>query len=171
MVFFVAAQHDATSRLAIRFEYTFVSCTTLFAATSIPMPSLDEHSITEFLDRFWSFNDSVIRRIRHCYITGLDQRTCITLSAHDKNAADGWSNLSLMITGVSEVVFRQGNSCVQVLSGGLIIKWLNGRLWCDFSSFNGENATEQDFRSSDFYVVGQAIVWNVEPYSENVECS
>jgi hypothetical protein len=135
------------------------------------MTTLDPHSLSEFLDRFWAFNDAVIRRIQHCYIPGGTQQSSITLSTKDQDSENDWSNVTLVITGVSEILFREGVSTRQVLSDGLSLKWINGQFWCDFSPHSSDPEDEAEIRRSDFYIAGATLNWTVAPYAEEVECS
>ena len=76
------------------------------------------------------------------------------------------SNVIIVIENVSEIAFREGNATRQILSDGLTVCWFDGCVWCDLSPYGSEPDTVEDFRRSDFYVVGKTFSWQVEQYSE-----
>lgn len=132
------------------------------------MHILTSESRADFLTRFCSFNDAVIRRIVYCYLSAGSHRMTVELSVQDQQEPQGWSNIILILTDVSEISFREGESTRQVLSDGLILVIINDQVFCDFSPYSSD-ASEQsldDLRRSDFYAIGSTILWDVRPYSE-----
>ena len=130
------------------------------------MNKLDQPSLREFLDRFNSFNDAVVRRVEYRYGASGRPQATLTISTQDQQSDEGWSNVVVVIENVSEIAFREGKSTRQVLSDGLIVAWFNGDVWCDLSPYTSEPASVNDFRRSDFYVVGEALSWRIDQYSE-----
>jgi hypothetical protein len=130
------------------------------------MDTLEPSKSPDFLDRFCSFHDAVVRRLEHHYEASGRRQTILTVSAQDQESGQGWSNVVLVIDGVSEIGFREGQSTRQVLSDGLILTWFNGHVWCDLSPYTSEPSSIDDVRRSDFYVVGEVLRWRSEPYSE-----
>jgi hypothetical protein len=130
------------------------------------MNKLDETLLREFLDRFNSFNDAVVRRVGYCYDASGHRQATLTISTQDQQSDAGWSNVVIVIDNVSEIAFREGKSTRQILSDGLAVCWFDGDVWCDLSPYSSEPDTVDDFRRSDFYVVGEALAWRVEQYSE-----
>jgi hypothetical protein len=128
------------------------------------MEPLNKDTLRRFLDRFYSFNDAVIRRLELHYATG-HNRVAVTLSAQDQQSSQGWCNVVLVVEDVSEIAFREGKATCQVLSSGLVVTWFDENVWCDFSP-DLEPETTDEFRQSDFYVVGRTLSWRAEPYSE-----
>jgi len=127
---------------------------------------MDPSFTHEFLGRFNSFNDAVVRRIEHRYDASGGQRTTLTISTQDMEADAGWCNVIVVIDKVSEMAFREGLSTRRVLSDGLTIAWLNGKVWCDLSPYASDPVTADDFRRSDFYVVGESFAWRAEQFGE-----
>ncbi len=146
----------------------FTSARRIAAKTdwTVIMNKLDQPSHREFLDRFNSFNDAVVRRVEHRYGASGRRQATLIISAQDQQSEAGWSNVVLVIDDVSEIAFREGKSTRQVLSDGLTIAWINGDVWCDLSPYSSEPATVDDFRRSDFYVSGEALTWRTDQYSE-----
>lgn len=79
-------------------------------------------------------------------------------------ADTGWCNVVIAIDDVSEIRFREGLSTRRVLSDGLTIAWFNGKVWFDLSPHASDPAAADDFRRSDFYVVGESFAWRAEQY-------
>lgn len=130
------------------------------------MQAIDSESLSEFMNRFVSFYDAIIRQIQHRYLPRT-QQTTIILSTRDQNSEQLWSNVTLVATGVSEVLFRECKSTRVILSDGLTLKWLDSRLWCDFSPYCSDAPETQDyFRRSDFYLICEELSWVAEPYCE-----
>jgi hypothetical protein len=130
------------------------------------MNDLSFASVHEFLGRFHSFHDSVVRRVEHRYSPSGQRQTTLTISAQDQQSGTGWSNVIVQINDVLEIGFREGKSTRQVLSDGMTIVWLDGDVWCDLSPYASEPASADDFRQSDFFVAGKALSWRVDQYSE-----
>ena len=119
----------------------------------------------EFLKRFYSFNDAVIRGLELHYAASGKKRVSVTLSARDEESGQAWCNVVVVIDDVSEITFREGRATCQVLSSGLVVMWLDESVWCDFSPSIEPNSIEE-FRQSDFYVVGRVVTWRADPYSD-----
>src|SRR4051812_25671983 len=105
------------------------------------MNKLDQPSLREFLDRFNSFNDAVIRRVEYHYGASGRRQATLTISTQDRQSDAGWSNVVVVIGNVSEIAFREGKSTRQVLWDGLAVAWFNGDVWCDLSPYSSELAT------------------------------
>ena len=129
------------------------------------MQELTKDTLASFLNRFGSFNDGLIRSFECRFGVGGDKQAIVTISAQDRDAQQGWSNTIVEIQGVCEVTFREGKATCQVLSSGLAVAWFDETVWCDFSP-SIEPDWIQEFRQSDFYVVGKRFNWRVEPYSD-----
>jgi len=130
------------------------------------MNRLDQSSAHEFLNRFNSFNDAVVRGVEYRYDASGFRRMTLTVSTQDMEADTGWCNVIVVINKVSEIAFREGLSTRQILSDGLTLSWFNGKVWCDLSPHASEPVTADDFRRSDFYVVGESFAWRVEQNGE-----
>jgi hypothetical protein len=64
------------------------------------------------------------------------------------------------------MLFREGGSTRVILSDGLTLRIIEAKIWCDFSPYCSEPDSVDDFRKSDFYVVGASVRWEVQPYCE-----
>jgi hypothetical protein len=131
------------------------------------MNTLSGDSIDSFLSRFGTFNDSVLRKVEHRFAANGSRQAEVVISAQDQRVELGWSNVIISFADVFEFLFREGKSTRQVLSDGLKIVLLDGKLWCDFSPYSTEGESIDDFRRSDFYVVAAGINWDVVGYSES----
>jgi hypothetical protein len=130
------------------------------------MNKLDQLAVREFLDRFNSFNDAVVRRVEFRYGASGRRQATLTISTQDQRSDVTRSNVVIVIDNVSESGFREGKSTRQVLSDGLTVAWFNGEVWCDLSPYAQEPTSVEDFRRSDFYVAGEALTWRTAPYRE-----
>lgn len=126
------------------------------------MGKLEVSSVREFLNRFNSFNDAVVRRVEHRYGTSGRRQTTLIISTQDQQPDSGWSNVVIVIDNVAEIALREDRSTRQVLSDGLSIAWFDGAVWCDLSPYSSEPVTVDDFRRSDFYVSGETLTWRAE---------
>jgi hypothetical protein len=131
------------------------------------MHTLAQQDAPSFLERFYSFNDALLRRVEHSYSPSGHKQTTITISGRDQQSETGRSNVTLVIHDVSEIGFREGKDTRQVLSDGLTVAWFDERVWCDFSPYATEPESLDDFRRSDFYVVGKGLSWRTAPYGED----
>lgn len=132
------------------------------------MDLLSEQDLPAFLSRFASFDDGVIRKVEHRYGQHGVQRTSVIISVMDQQAQKGWSNVTLVMDGVSEFVLREGRTTCVVLSFGVCFRWIDGKIWCLLSPYSFESEFIDDFRRSDFYVVASSIAFSVSKYSEEV---
>ena len=130
------------------------------------MHQLEESSLRQFLDRFNSFNDAVLRRLEHRYSASGRRQATLTISTQDQQSDAGWSNVVIVIDNVGEITFREVKSTRQVLSDGLSIAWFDGDVWCDLSPYSSGPITVDDFRRSDFYVSGGSVTWRTEHFCE-----
>lgn len=129
--------------------------------------TLREEDAPDFLHRFDSFNDSVIRRIEHQYCKQDGQRTSVIISARDVMAPKQWSNVTFTASHVSELTLREGRTTCVVISFGIVLKWIDGKVWCAFSPYFTEMESIDDFRRSEFYLVASSISVTINPYSED----
>jgi hypothetical protein len=100
------------------------------------MESLDSVTRAGFLSRFYDLSDAVIRKIEHDYLSTGVQTTTVTIEAQDQLAAEGWSHLAIRVSGVRELVFKEGRTTCQILSSGVQIDWYDGLVFCDFSPYS-----------------------------------
>jgi hypothetical protein len=130
------------------------------------MNAIDPITKPRLLERFCEFSDAVLRKVQHTYLSTGKQMTEVTLSAMDKEAPDGWSNVVVRIRGVEELVFKEGRTTCQVLSNGLQIEWHEDIVYVDFSPYSTVAAGVEEIRKSDFYIGGETAEWWTTPYEE-----
>lgn len=130
------------------------------------MQLLEPHDLPLFLDRFCSLYDAVLKRLEHEFRVDGAQLSKVELLVQDAESAAGWSNMTLSIANVSELLFREGASTRQVLSDGITILWKNQHVWCDLSPYASTPTSIEEIRRSDFYLVGTSISWSVSPYND-----
>ena len=73
------------------------------------MQVLDKEALADFLARFQSLSDAVIRDIRYHFPKSGDKQLTVTLSTQDRFGHDGWSNIRITFGAVSELNLRDGN--------------------------------------------------------------
>ncbi len=129
------------------------------------MIRLTPDTINEFLERFYSLYDSVIRKIEYCYMSSGIQEANIIISSQDKNNSLGWSNLRFFLSGVSEFTLHEGRTTCQILSDGIHIKWIENSIYISFAS-SSEPITTDEFRQSDLFAVCLSLFCDILPYSE-----
>ena len=97
------------------------------------MEVLDKETLPDFLARFQSLNDAVIRDIEYRFPRSGDKMLTVTLSTQDSFGNGGWSNIRMIFRAVSELNLRDGNFAMSVLSDGLSVRWFDHLIWCDYS--------------------------------------
>lgn len=120
-----------------------------------------------FLQRFYCFNDAVIRRVDIKYRDSVS----FIISAQDSKRPedDRWVNVELVIDGVTEFHLNEsGKESWQVLSEDLRIVEADGELIFDFGYFDKQPADLTAMRQSKYCVIGRSFSWTVCPYSEGV---
>jgi len=129
----------------------------------------------QFLERFQNLYDSVIRTVKISFgqvrdrrATGVSRGVLVVLSAQDQTVAenDGWVNLSLEIEAVTEIVLVEGKTTSVVLSNGLSMGFFDGEI---FLAFDAEAESIDEFRTSNFLVVGEKCTWATSSYQESGE--
>ncbi|HVJ82903.1 MAG TPA: hypothetical protein VNC50_17680 [Planctomycetia bacterium] len=130
------------------------------------MSILCPDEVVTLQSRFGNFQDAVLRRIEHSF--GIDEGGCctVTMSVEDHRNEDGYSNVTLVVRGVTELAFRDQAATRQSLPDGLALRRLNGQWWVDFAPFCRETESADEMRLSDFYLTGSSLTWQVAPFSE-----
>ncbi len=128
---------------------------------------LHQDGLEDFLSRFASFNDGIVRNVAFGFHSAVAGSTiAITLSVKDSRDGNGWSNLLLTASDVEEVVFREVRSTVQILSDGIHIGWFDGLIYCDLCPFSPPPESPDEVRKSSFYFFARAVSYEVRPYQE-----
>lgn len=126
--------------------------------------------IDTFIQRFYSFYDSVIRKIEIKFRNSSQATSVeILISTRDMQTKEngGWVNVLLRIEEVSAFNFCENTKeSYQVLSDGLKIG--NGDvevLYFDFGYFDDLPKDSEKLKSSKFYVIGKDFAWEVREYT------
>jgi len=120
-----------------------------------------------FLERFWSFNDAVIRRIAlDLTRAAAGRRAVIDLMARDRRHNDDWVMCSLEIRGLDEFVIKEGpRDSHQVLSDGLKMVWQGDLAFLDLGT-SSETPDVEEIRTAGFYLSGHDVSWTVRQPDE-----
>ena len=126
--------------------------------------------IDKFLERFNFFYDSIIRDVKISFRnSSFSTNIKIIISAKDNESSqnNGWVNVNIEIDKVTEFNFRESaKESYQVLSSGLHILELTGLFYFDFGFYVDAPQKSEEFKESNFYIVGQNLSWKVELYQE-----
>jgi len=125
----------------------------------------DEYS--SFLERFYGFNDTVIRSIRLAFNDNGTQRLELRISAQDSTIkdADKWVCVTVIVEGISEIlIHEQVQTTIQVISHGLHILTLDDMFGLEFGGATDAPNSLLNIRESDAFVVGKKLLFNVSSY-------
>ncbi len=122
--------------------------------------------VSNFLDRFYFFCDSVIRNIEVSF-RNITSPTIIKviISVRDKQATknDDWVNVEIKISEVIEFNLQESfKESYQVISHGLHILESDERIYFDFGFHIDPPNISEEFKESNFYVVGKQFDYKVE---------
>jgi len=124
----------------------------------------------KFLERFNFFYGSVIRDVKISFRNpSFATNVKIIISTRDKETSESgsWVNVSVEIDKVTEFNFREtSKESYQVLSNGLHILESEGLFYFDFGFHADAPKSSEEFKESNFYIVGQSLNWKSEPYQE-----
>lgn len=124
----------------------------------------------DFLERFYSFYDSIIREIEVHFRSKLEPtRARIFISSRDKEATSekNWVNVVIEISEVSDFAFVENSKeSYQVLSNGLHILNDHEFIMIDFGYHIETPENYDEFRQSKFFIVGKEMTWSVMDYKE-----
>jgi hypothetical protein len=131
------------------------------------MQKLDKFSVSEFLDRFYSFNDGLLRKVEIVYLGSGERMMSVRIATRDKEETknDGWVCLHLVISGLSDYrISENANSSVQVFSHGLHIIASDEGMGFDFGSFVDIPESISELKKSNFFAIGESVEWCIEAY-------
>lgn len=106
------------------------------------------------------------REIKYHFLTTGEKQLTVTLSTQDGFGHGGWSNIRMTFGAVSELILRDGNFAMNVLSDGVSVTWFDNLIWCDFSPCVPEPESVNEYRRSNFSVAAHTCTWQVEHYNE-----
>jgi hypothetical protein len=131
------------------------------------MTKLTGSTKSKFLDRFYSFNDAVLREIKIAYLLNGKRNISVVIATRDAEQTenDGWVCVRLAISQVEDFSFSDSRkSSAQVLSQGVHICCFEESIGVDFGHFVDEPDNRAELESSKFFAIGSGIEWTVEPY-------
>jgi hypothetical protein len=129
--------------------------------------SLKSNQFEEFLNRFWHFNDGVIRSITLNYCKDGSKEATLTIATRDSLTHDdeGWVSVDLVVLQITEMMVQeQVKTTMSVLSQGIHICWLNDVLAIEFGGNCDSPRTMEELRSSSGYITGKELRFEVRPY-------
>jgi hypothetical protein len=131
------------------------------------MPTLDQTTASEFLERFYSFNDAVLRKVEIYYAKEGDRSVTVWVATRDakETANDGWVCVRLVISRAQDFCFADAaNTTAAVISNGVHISLLPGVVGLDFGHFVDPPDDLAELKSSKFFAIGSSVDWTVEAY-------
>jgi hypothetical protein len=131
------------------------------------MNSLSKSNCSEFLSRFYSFNDGVLREIEVSYMDNGRRNVSALIATRDtkENQNDGWVCVRMVISQVADFCFSENaKSSAQVLSQGIHILWFNDSIGIEFGHFIDCPGSLAELMSSSCFAIGLSLEWAVEPY-------
>ena len=131
------------------------------------MPTLDKTTASEFLDRFYSFTDTLLRKVEICYTKGGERSVTVWVAARDakQTANEGWVCVRLVISQAQDFCFADAaNTTAVVISNGVHICWFDGVVALDFGHFVDPPDNLAELKTSKFFVTGSSVDWTVEAY-------
>ena len=131
------------------------------------MPTLNQNTTGEFLARFYSFDDSVLRKLEISYAPGSERSVTVWIATRDAKETknNGWVCVCLVISQAKDFCFAEAsNTTAAVFSHGIHICWFDGIVGLDFSHFADPPDDLAELKSSKFFTTGSSLDWTVEPY-------
>jgi hypothetical protein len=131
------------------------------------MPTIDQNTYRDFLDRFNQLFDGVIRGARSSAGEGE-----MLVSTRDRNATedDGWVNLRIHFDDVVEAVIDQQavRDEYQIISDGCHVLFQDDVLYMDIAPHADAPDCVDDFRRSRCMIAARRCCFTVEQYAEDV---
>ena len=131
------------------------------------MTELDQTSIGDFLHRFNSFNDAVLRKLEISYARKGERTVTVWIETRDANqtANDGWVCVRLEVSRAQDFCFADAaNTTASVISNGVHVCWFDGVVGLDFGHFVDAPNDLDELKSSKFFVTGASVDWTIEGY-------
>ena len=133
------------------------------------MDNLQKEKFSGLLDRFHSFYDGVIRSWHFFFgLPGEGLKFQVVISTRDKSTTDnnGWANVVFEIEQVSEYRLQdRPKHRHQVLSNGIHFGEYDGNIFIDVGSLLDDPDGLEEFRTSEWYVAGRLLNYDVKAYS------
>ena len=114
--------------------------------------------IALFRERFFDFNDGVVRRVEMSLGTAT-RSLVVEVQCMDRDADSGWSLVTFHLSGVKEFRFELGRRTFEVLSGGLQIALQRNSLYLVFDAYPDDGPELPDLNKNIAYVVAENCEW------------
>jgi hypothetical protein len=131
------------------------------------MPILNPSSTREFLDRFYSFHDALLRKIEIAYTQDGGRIVTVWIATRDGSeaASNGWVCVRLVISGAKDFCFSDAaNTTNAVISNGVYVSWFGAVVGLDFGHFANPPGDLNELKSSKCFVTGSSVDWTIEAY-------
>jgi|SRR5688572_6220996 len=132
------------------------------------MQTVDQKTLGNFRDRFYSFYDGVIRNIEIVYAHG-KRRVAISVATRVANAQvdGGWVCVRFVVNEARDFCFADTyRTSAEVLSNGIHVCWFGELLGVDFGHYDQPPNSLAELRSSKCFATGSSLEWAVQPYRE-----
>jgi hypothetical protein len=131
------------------------------------MFTLTKSTSNEFSNRFYSFNDAVLRKLEISYAEGGKRSVTVWIATRDakETTNNGWVCVRLVVSQVQDFCFAEAaNTTAAVFSNGVHVCWFAGIVGLDFSHFVDPPESITELKTSKFFAIGSSAEWTVEPY-------
>lgn len=141
--------------------------TPTYSHRPIVMPTLNQFTSRDFLARFASFSDSLLRRLEIKYEETGQRTVFVWVAARDLKGAqsDSWVCIRFAISSAQDFCFSESaRTTAQVISHGIHIGWFGDVVGLDFGHLIDPPKSLKELALSKFFVTGTSVDWSVEPY-------
>lgn len=131
------------------------------------MHRLNQSTTHEFLGRFYSFDDGVLRKLEIFYTNDGERSVSAWVATRDTQETqnDGWVCVRLVITRAQDFCFTESaKTTAQILSQGIHICWFGETVGLEFGYFIDPPESLAELKTSKFFVAGFSLDWALESY-------
>lgn len=127
----------------------------------------EQDGANKFLERFYGFNDAVIRSISLRYLEDGSRNMELRIATRDSQTQDSesWVCVKLTVHGLTEILLRENAKTTnQVLSEGIHLRHHDGKFDVEFGGECDPPQTVAELQTSDAYAIGGDVTFEVHPY-------
>lgn len=128
------------------------------------MTTLTPQTTRDFLGRFCSFYDSLLKKIEISYANG-ERVVTVWVETRDTNGVENndWVCVCLVISGAKDFCFADhANTTNEVISNGLHICWFGSVVGLDLGCFADAPGDLDELKLSECFVAGSSARWSIE---------
>ena len=132
---------------------------------------MTEENTAEFLERFNTFYDGIIRSLQLDFISDPGGVLTIKIEVRDaqRDLAEGWiSIVTFQIEKLKEACIRSPEASYLSLDDGLHLSWHDDVAWFDVGWLSDPPRNIDELRTSYVYAVASYIWWRADPYRVSV---